>query len=166
VAVTGGDLHPVTDFDEPVGGAYLPTTDEIVMSSSTGGNERSQLSVIRDDGSGWRRLVDDPEHVHRLGGVRRDGSLLAYSSNARNDEDFDVYVLPLDGGDARPVFDGGGWCDGRGFSPDGKWLAVTRMGRRSGDTELVLVDVESRDTIDVSNSAEGMFGAPAWLADS
>ena len=27
----GGELRQVTDFDEPVGGAYLPTTDEIVL---------------------------------------------------------------------------------------------------------------------------------------
>src|SRR2546423_2538183 len=70
-AVTGGELRAVTNFDEPVAGAYLPTSNDIVVSVSARGDERSQLSIIGDDGSRLRRLVHDPEHVHRLGGVRR-----------------------------------------------------------------------------------------------
>src|SRR5947209_19706080 len=108
----GGELAQITNFDEPVGGAYLPTKDELVLSMDVGGNERNQLSLMADDGSHLRPLVHDPDHIHRVGGVTRDGSLLAYASNSRNGTDFDVYVVGLHGGgdfEASPrlVFDMG-----------------------------------------------------------
>ncbi|MBV8983195.1 MAG: hypothetical protein JO248_01955 [Acidimicrobiia bacterium] len=121
---SGGELRQLTDFDEPVGGAYLPTRDELVLATDAGGNERTQPWLMTDDGSNLRPLVQDPEHIHRLGGVTRDGALLAYASNARNGTDFDVYVIGLDGSEPRRVFDRGGWCKAVGFSPDGRWLAV------------------------------------------
>ena len=96
---TGGPLRQVTDFDEPVGGSYLPVGDDIVVTMDSGGNERHQLFLLRDDGTDRRPITDDPEHIHRVGGVTRDGRLLAYASNARNGTDFDVYVHPLPAGD-------------------------------------------------------------------
>ena len=50
--------------------------------------------LVADDGSRLRPLARDPDHVHRVGGVTRDGEQIAYASNARNDVDFDVYVAP------------------------------------------------------------------------
>jgi len=174
VALTGGLLRPVTDLDEPVNAWYLPSSDEILLSVDRGGNEHHQLYLSADDGTGLRALVLQPELIHRPGGVTRDGSLLAYASNDRNGVDFDVHVLPLDastGGDARRVFDRGGWCEGAGFSPDGRWLAVTRLSERNGDNDVYLVDVSSGsgsgEIVHASNhDDEASFGRPAWLADS
>ncbi|MBV8386450.1 MAG: S9 family peptidase [Acidimicrobiia bacterium] len=169
IASSGGDLHQITEFDEPVGGAYLPTRDEVVLSMDAGGNERTQLSVMADDGSNLRPLVHDPEHIHRVGGVTRDGSVLAYASNARNGTDFDVYVVPLasSGSDPRLVFDMGGWCQPAGFSPDGRWLAVSRLTERSGDNDVYLVDVDTREIIHVSpHEDDARFSSPSWLPDS
>src|SRR5437588_8386414 len=55
----GEGLRQVTDFDEPVAGAYLPTVDELVITSDVGGNERTQISLMADDGSRFRPLVHD-----------------------------------------------------------------------------------------------------------
>ncbi|MBV8985657.1 MAG: S9 family peptidase, partial [Acidimicrobiia bacterium] len=116
-----------------------------------------------------RPLVHDPEHIHRVGGVTRDGSVLAYASNARNGTDFDVYVVPLasSGSDPRLVFDMGGWCQPAGFSPDGRWLAVSRLTERSGDNDVYLVDVDTREIIHVSpHEDDARFSSPSWLPDS
>ncbi len=162
----GGEMRQLTFFADPVAGAYLPVGDQVVLASSAGGNERSQLFVVRDDGTGLRPLVPDPDVIHRLGGASRDGSLLAFSSNARSGGEFDVYVLPLSGGEPRRLFDQGGFCHGRGFSPDGRWLAVSRVRARQGDTQLFLVDVTSGSTMEVAPHDEsGFVGAPAWSAD-
>lgn len=176
VARKGGLLRPVTDLDEPVNAWYLPSSDEILLSVDSGGNEHHQLYLAADDGTGLRPLVLQPEHIHRPGGVTRDGSLLAYASNDRNGVDFDVHVLLLDtstGGGARRVFDRGGWCEGAGFSPDGRWLAVTRLSERNGDNDVYLVDVSSGsdsgsgEIVHASpHDDEASFGRPAWLADS
>jgi dipeptidyl aminopeptidase/acylaminoacyl peptidase len=161
-----GETRQLTDFDDPVAGAYLPVGDMVVMASSAGGNERSQLFVMNDDGTGLRPMVHDPEVIHRLGGASRDGAWLAYSSNARSPADFDVYLLELETGESRRVFEMGGICHGRGFSPDGRWLAVSRRGHLGGDTQLYLVDVGSGDLVEVAAHDEpGYVGAPAWVAD-
>jgi dipeptidyl aminopeptidase/acylaminoacyl peptidase len=165
----GGDLRQITDFDEPVGGAYLPTRDELVLSMDAGGNERTQLSLMADDGSNLRPLVQDLDHIHRVGGVTRDGSLLAYAANSRNGTDFDVYVVPLEANDGEPrlVFDMGGWCQPVGFSPDGRWLAVSRLTERSGDNDVYLVDMRTREVVHVSpHESEARFSSPSWLPDS
>ncbi|MBV8560821.1 MAG: PD40 domain-containing protein, partial [Acidimicrobiia bacterium] len=167
VPTAGGELRRVTDFDEPVGGAYLPTTNELVLATDAGGNERTQLWLMADDGSDLRPFVHDPDHIHRLGGATRDGRLLAFASNARNGTDFDVYVVGLDGGTPRRVFEMGGWCQAGGFSPDGRWLAVLRLTERSGDNDLYLVDVASGDVVHVSpHEDEASYSAPSWLPDS
>jgi dipeptidyl aminopeptidase/acylaminoacyl peptidase len=71
----------------------------------------------------------------------------------------------------RLVFDMGGWCQPVGFSPDGQWLAVTRLTERSGDNDLYLVDVaEGRDSGEVVHVSphddEARYSSPSWLPDS
>jgi dipeptidyl aminopeptidase/acylaminoacyl peptidase len=177
----GGDLVQLTDFDEPVGGAYLPVGGEIVVTRDEGGNERHQLWLMADEpGAELRPLVNDPEHIHRLGGASRDGALLSYSSNSRNGVDFDVYVVPVDGSaPPRMVFDMGGWCVAGGFSPDGRWLAVGRLTERNGDEDLYLVGVRADgaqgdgagagagEVIHVSpHEDDAQYSLPSWLPDS
>lgn len=163
----GGDMRQLTTFDDSVAGAYLPTSDEVVLAMSAGGSERQQLSVIADEGADLRPLVHDPESIHRLGGASRDGALIAYASNARNGVDFDVYVIPATGGVGRMVFAPGGWCQPAGFSPDGRYLAVVRLSERSGDDDLYLADVVDGSSLHVSpHDGQASFGTPAWMADS
>ena len=168
----GGPLVRLTDFDEPVGGAYLPVGGDIVVTRDEGGNERHQLWLMTDEvGADLRPLVNEPEYIHRIGGVTRDGSLLTYASNSRNGVDFDVYVIGLGdgggGGEPRLVFDMGGWCQPVGFSPDGRWLGITRLTERNGDNDLYLVDVVSGEVVHASpHDDESSFGSPSWLPDS
>src|SRR5436190_6333889 len=163
----GGPLTRITSFDDPVSGTYLPTTDDIVISMASGGNERTQLSLMPDSGTDVLPLVDDPDHIYRVGGVTRDGTALAYASNARNGTDFDISVLPLDGSDPRIVFGRGGWCQARGFSPDGRWLSVARLTERSGDNDLYLVDISTGEILEIAPHTDAAYvGAPAWFADA
>jgi dipeptidyl aminopeptidase/acylaminoacyl peptidase len=168
VDAAGGDPVAITDYDEPVTGAYLPTSENLVVQMDEGGNERHQIYLLDDEGRDLRPLVHDPEHIHRVGGVTRDGTLVAYGANVRNGTDFDIYVLPLDGsGPARLVFDMGGWCQPVGFSPDGRWLGVLRLTERNGDNDLYLVDVIDGELIHVSpHDDDASFGSPSWRGDS
>ena len=164
---TGGELRQITSFDEPVGGGYHPTLDELLILKDVGGNERTQIYRMADDGTNMRVLVEDPEFIHRFGGITRDGRTLAYDSNRRNGIDFDVYVHDLETGEERLVFDMGGWCSASGFSPDGRLLAIGRMTERSVDNDLYLVDVETGDVHHVCpHEEEAVVGAPAWRPDS
>jgi dipeptidyl aminopeptidase/acylaminoacyl peptidase len=111
--------------------------------------------------------VVEPEFVHRAPHLTRDGRLLAYGSNRRNGTDFDVYVRDLESGEERLLFEGGGWCDPAGFSPDGRRLAVLRESERPGDNDLYLVSVEDGEVVHVTpHDDEASFGVPAWLPGS
>jgi len=162
----GGELTAVTSFDEPVTGGYLPTSDEILFIKDEGGNEHHQIHRIGDDGTGLRAITADPDHIHRVGGVTRDGRTLAITSNRRNGVDFDVYVHDLHTGDERLVFDMGGWCEGSGFSPDGRFLTVYRMTNRTFDNDVYLVDLQTGDRLHIApHESEASVSPPRWLPD-
>lgn len=164
---TGGALEQVTDFEEPVGGTYLPSSDRILLQMDEGGNERLQIYLVVDDGDGLEKVVYEPEHIHRVGGVTRDGKAIAYASNRRNGVDFDIYVRSLVTGEEKRVFEMGGFCSATGFSPDGRLVGVHRLTERSGDNDVYLADVETGEIIHVSeHEEEASFGPPRWLPDS
>ncbi|MBA2475021.1 MAG: S9 family peptidase [Actinobacteria bacterium] len=168
VPATGGALEPLTDFAEPVSGEYLEGGGgRILLTMDEGGNERLQLFLLDPDTRASEPLVHDPRFIHHPGGSTRDGTLLAYGCNRRNGTDFDVYVRRLADGEERCVFAPGGWAEPVGFSPDGRWLAVSRPSERSGDNDLFLLDVEGDEVLDVGpHDDEAELGTPAWLAGS
>jgi dipeptidyl aminopeptidase/acylaminoacyl peptidase len=164
----GGALDQITDFEEPVSGVYLPTSDEILVQIDEGGNERLQIYLLDDEsGANPRKVVYDPEYIHRFGGVTRDGGSIAYACNRRNGVDFDVYVRSLKSDHERLVLDIGGWCQPEGFSPDGRFLAVGRLTEKPGDNDTYLVDLTTDEvSLITPHDDEAHFGAPYWLPDS
>jgi dipeptidyl aminopeptidase/acylaminoacyl peptidase len=163
-----GQLVQLTDTEEPVGGAYLPHRDGLLVAMDTGGNERHQL-YLRDDepGSPLHDLVVDPEHIHRAGGMTRDGRLLAYATNRGNGVDFDVWVRDLGTGAEECVHAPGTWASPAGFSPDGQWLAVSEMTETAGDNRMQLLHLPSGSLHELAPHDEaGLVGSPSWLPDS
>lgn len=167
VATGGGPMCPLTDLDEPAGGCFVPTTDDVVVWFDRGGNECLQLHLLGPGQQPMRPLVGDPEHITRPGGARRDGRLLAYTSNRRTGVDFDVWVHDLVEGSDRLLFAPGGWCSAGSFSPDGRWLSVTRLSERPGDNDAYIVDVASTEARLVStHDDDASFSGASWLPDS
>ena len=80
------------------------------------------------------RFIRRTPHVH--------GDLLAYATNRRNGVDFDVVARGLSTGDER-TFELVGSIGIEAISLDGRWIAVERVGDRSGDNDLYLCDVAS-----------------------
>lgn len=162
----GGDLVQITDFEEPVSGAYLPTRDEIVLQMDDGGNERLQIYLLGSQGNDLTNVVYDPDYIHRLGGITRDGESIAYASNRRNGVDFDVFVRSLATDEERAVFEMGGWCEPVGFSPDGRYVAITRLTDKNADNDTYLVDLKTDEVVHISpHEDEAHFGPPQWLPD-
>ncbi len=165
---TGGDgLLQLTDFDEPVGGGYLPHTERLLVAMDTGGNERHQLYLADDEPAApLADLVVDPDFIHSPGGITRDGSQLAYATNRRNGTDFDVWVRDMASGDEDCVYAPGSWAGAAGFSPRGTYLATSELTEESGDNRVHLVDLETRSAVEVAPHEESAgVGAPAWLPD-
>jgi dipeptidyl aminopeptidase/acylaminoacyl peptidase len=174
----GDQLLELTALPESVShAAYVPGSEprQAVISSAVGGNERDQLYVIDLDAAAAdpvRRLnqlgalTADPAHGHHCAGVSPDGALVAYTSNAANDIDFDLWVVDLATGEHRLLWAGGGWCHpSSGFSPDGRLVSVSRSGHRPLDHDLVLVDVASGEAhwpLPHPDEA-ALIGAPVWI---
>jgi len=158
VPARGGDLEQLTDLEEPVEGLYLPD-GRVLVEIDEGGNERTQLHVL--DGGELEPLVVDPAFVHRTPCVG--GGVLAYATNRRNNVDFDVVARDVATGDER-TFELEGSNTIFAVSPDGRYVAVDRVGDRSGDNSLWLCDLE---TGEVSNSTPhdgaSEYDTPAWL---
>jgi dipeptidyl aminopeptidase/acylaminoacyl peptidase len=190
--VAADDLVPITRFEEPTGAGYLPAHptggdgDVLLLATDVGGNERHQLFTAPADPAkpyagpeDLDALVVDPEFIHRPGGVTRDGRTLAYATNRGDGVAFDTWIRDLSTGEERCVFANGGWTGPGGFSPDGRYLAITEVTTRPGDNRTYLVDlhalpadepvhadhpavVELLPHDDVEPSA---VGTPSWLSD-
>jgi Tol biopolymer transport system component/dienelactone hydrolase len=153
----GGELEQLTAFAEPVSGFFLPD-GRVLAEMDEGGNERGQLYVLGDDPE---PLVVDPRYVHRS--PRAAGDLLAYSTNRRNGVDFDIVARSLRTGDER-TFELGGNCTVEAVSPDGRWIAVDRIGEQSGDNDLYLCDVETGEIVHATPHGEpAEFYSPVWI---
>ncbi|WP_130650984.1 S9 family peptidase [Egicoccus halophilus] len=189
--VPAHDLVPVTRFEEPIGAGYLPADPtganghRLLLATDRGGNERHQLfTAPHAPASAFTgpdeldALVVDDEYIHRPGGVTRDGRLLAYATNRGNGVAFDTWVRDLTDGSERCVFATGGWTGPGGFSPDGRYLAVTEMTTRPGDNVVHLVDLEQVGDTPLSAGDPGVVelaphperessvGTPSWLPDA
>jgi len=167
----GTSLRPITDLPEPVGAAaYVPGRRRAVVAVDRGGDERHQLYLV-DLGSsacepgGLEVLTDDPRYGHHLAGVSPDGGMVAYLSNRRNGVDFDLWACDLATRSHRSLYAEGGWCQpSSGFSPDGRWVAISRPGPRPLDEDLVLVEVATGEArIVLAHPGEAAeVGPPVW----
>lgn len=158
--------------DRVVTARYRPGHRQVVLESDVGGDERGRLELLDLDSplvrdrSQLRALTHHDDAVHHLAGVSPDGRTAAALSNRRDGVSFDVWLLDLDTGEERLLYDGGGWCQpGSALSPDGRWLSVLRPGPRAMDTDSLLLDVhtgEQRVLLPHPEEA-AIVGSPAWV---
>jgi len=162
----GGELRQLTDFRDPVSGQLLPD-GRILLEMDESGNERTQLYLLDAvPGVEPEPLVVDPRYIHSSPHVGREGTLLAYATNRRNSVDFDVVARDLRGGEERS-FELGGWCSVAGISPDGRWIVAERLGARSGDSDLFLLEADSGEVVHATpHEGEVAYETPVWLGDT
>jgi dipeptidyl aminopeptidase/acylaminoacyl peptidase len=160
----GGELEQLTDEPEAVDGTILPDGRVLVLADE-GGNEKTQLYLLREDGR-LEPLVVDPRFNHWTPEASPDGSLLAYATNRRNGRDFDVVVRALESGKEQ-AFELGGYLGVHGFSPDGRWVVAERAGELAGDSDLFLLGVESGEIAHITpHEGAAHYDTPSWLPDS
>ncbi|HEX8201367.1 MAG TPA: prolyl oligopeptidase family serine peptidase [Isosphaeraceae bacterium] len=137
----GDYLNQVTTFRERVAGVRpRPGRNQFAFAQDRGGDEQFQLSLFDLPGRRAVRLTDDGgRHVRpRWSG---DGRRLAWSGNARNGKDLDVYVLDLAApGPPRRLVEVSGLAEVADWSPDGRRLAVLVRDPGAG-TQLQLIDL-------------------------
>jgi Tol biopolymer transport system component len=92
-----------------------------------------------------------PSYYH---GWSPDGKMLAYC--AQRDKNFDLYVIPLEGGDEIRVTAHPGHDDGPDYSPDGRWIYFNSD--RGGETSIWRIPAGKAAPQD--EAAELVIGGP------
>src|SRR5947209_2167929 len=163
-----GQWRQLTHFEDAVVGRYLPgSRRQLVMSVNPSGNERTQLWLLdlADASAEPQPLVHDPAHIHTLLDVADD--TVFYTTNRRNDVDFDIVMRTVSTGVERVLYDGGGSFDELALSPDGRRIAVSRMTLIAASSQLLLIDTGSGQVTEITDAAvPGEWTHLHWVGDA
>ena len=138
---TTGQVARVSFSEE--GADFDVTTDptgEWMMFSSTRHRETSDLYRQRVGGEAVTQLTNDPGN-DMMPAFSPDGEMVAFASDRSGN--WDLYLMAADGGPAVQLTRGAGHDIHPSFSPDGKRLAYCTFGERTGQWQLVVIDVEN-----------------------
>jgi TolB protein len=104
--------------------AWAPVGDEIAIEEASSPG-RHALWVVRSDGTTGRKIVDYPMRTY--GGVdwTPDGKTLIYS--ALSATRMQLFAIPATGGVPRRLTSGSAHLLHPQVSPDGRWIAATRL---------------------------------------
>ena len=137
----------------------------LVFGADVGGNERLQLYLVDGPGRAPRALTDSPTTMHSFGGWSPDGTSIAFSSNERDARFFDVFIMNVESGDRRLLFQDDGSYHAGGFSPDGRSVLVQRADVGAEQT-LYVLDVASGAIRQLTEAGHpSKYAHQAWSVD-
>ena len=168
VSEPGGWPTQHTFYDESVSYvAWSPERRELAFGMDEGGNERTQLYRLDPETGRVHELTATPDAKHRWGGWSNDGEQIAFASNRRAGDVFDVYVQGRDeqGEEAELVHEGDGWLSVVGWGPDDDRLLVRRA-HSLFDQDLYLLDLETGDYRHLTpHDGQARFDSAEWGPD-
>ena len=146
---------------------FSPQANVLLVSGDVGGNERTQLYLLSADGATFTSLTSQLDVMYLFGGWSSDGTRITYSSNERDPKYFDVYEREMESGAVKLLLQQDGSNESRGYSPDGRYVLVTRL-KSSTSNQLILVDTktsEQRILTPEIDEGPGSHLMVAWSAD-
>jgi len=164
-----GSWRTLTELADTVRAArYIPGARQAVLEHDTDGNERGQLSLLDLETEGLPvpvPLVQDPAYLHHLVDAKADRVL--FSTNRRNDVDFDLIARDLATGTDTVLYDGGGYMGPVAASPDDRWVLILMAGGPGNSAQLLLVETATHAVTELTDfDALNYQESPNWLPDS
>ncbi len=102
VPVAGGWPTLVTALGDPVQAVeWSPAGKWLAIQVAPGGGMNSQVYLVREDGTGLRRITDGGDDNNTLGGWTHDGSAVYLASSRRDPAVMDAYLYDLEAGELR-----------------------------------------------------------------
>ncbi|HTG37074.1 MAG TPA: prolyl oligopeptidase family serine peptidase [Thermoanaerobaculia bacterium] len=146
VAMPMGSRTQLTFYRDPIGNAsYRPgDPEQLLYALNEGGAENFQFFML-DRRTGRARRFTDGTHRYVSPVWSHDGKLLAYSSNARNGRDMDVYVAdPATPGSERRIAQVQGSWSPLDWSPDNRRLLLSEF-ISANESYIHWIDVNAVD---------------------
>jgi serine/threonine protein kinase len=142
--------------------AWSPDSTKLVYSEQPSGADKTELIVMRADGSGQRETLLSSGKIDHPSDWTRDGKYIVFDRGLVGSQS--VWVLPLFGDRTpMPLFRDATYDHGNGrVSPDGKWIAY--FSSESGRSEIYITSFP----IAVGRwqiSTNGIIPAALWRAD-
>jgi dipeptidyl aminopeptidase/acylaminoacyl peptidase len=146
VDTDGGWPHQLTFADERVSAfSWAPKDERLIFAMDQDGNERHQLYLHSPGGADAVQLTGAPEVKHIIGPWSPDGDAIAYANNRRDPAFFDIYVQNVPDGEPRMVYRDDGSNSAVAWSPDGRYLVLSRSNTYLYN-DLLLLDLGSEET--------------------
>ncbi len=154
----------VTFDTNGVGRAWWSPRDKdlMVVSAAVGGSERWQLYLTNPSGGPWNRVTSNDSAIYTFGDWSRDGSRFAYSTNARNKKDFDVYEYNVDAAHHFLLYQGEGQNDAANYSPDHRYLLIVRQTSNANSNLLLYDRANGKTRLFTKHSGDVVYRNPVW----
>jgi Dipeptidyl aminopeptidases/acylaminoacyl-peptidases len=165
---TGGWPHQLTFYQDSISFmSWSPDGTGILFGKAKGGDENAQLYWMSPDGSEIKALTSDPKVRHNFGGWSHDGKKIAYGSNKRNRDFFDVYVMDVATGREELVYQQDGSNGPAAWSFDDKKIIVSHANEQlSLDNDLYLVDLQTKQATHLTpHEGAAQFGDVRFAPD-
>lgn len=139
---SGGEPRQLTDFPDRVGMvAWSPDGEQLIATVDAGGNEHDQFYLLTKEGKEPLALTQEPEVIHHFGSWSPDGTMFLYGCNRRHQAFFDIWIMNVQSGETRCVLEQDASLFPQAWSPDGKYLLVSRH-NGGHDQDLFLLSTE------------------------
>jgi len=148
-------------------------TQQAIAVSDIGGNERQQFYLLDletplatdDQGHSIRRLTDADHAIHRFGVWSKDGNSIYYTSNERNNVDFDLYTMSIADGSQSKLSQSNGRRTIVALAPDERAILSTEDVSTT-DTRLHLFDLQTKIERPITPCASpARFRAIRWTTN-
>jgi dipeptidyl aminopeptidase/acylaminoacyl peptidase len=151
----------ITLDDERVGFlSFAKKSDRIAFGIDRGGSERFQIHLLERGWDSVVKLTDEPNVIHNWGGWSPDEDAIAFSSNARSQEYFDIYVQELGDRSTELVYRYDGNAYPVTWSPDGSKI-LFEVAHAPFDHDLFLLELDDKSAdLLTPHSGEAAFYSP------
>lgn len=144
----------LTHFDERISTIdWAPDGSVIAFARDTGADEHDQLFTVNPDTHHIERLTDRPEAIHSWGCWDPDGGAIAFTSNRRERDRFDAFVLELDVDQPEWIAPGTGRSAICGWDETTDQLLM-RTAHSSLDHDLFLIDRTTGDKMCITPTTD------------
>jgi dipeptidyl aminopeptidase/acylaminoacyl peptidase len=167
LALGSNSPKQITNYDDNIGFVRWLEDGNILFGKAKGGDENTQFYLMKADGTDVKALTNDPSVRHNFGVVYDGGKKIAYGSNKRNRQYFDIYTMDLSSGQEELQYQFDGNNDVVAVSDSGRKLVISRDGMDlSLDNDLYLIDPKLKTEIPLTpHSGAAEFGNVHFVAD-